>query len=424
MKLKTFVNLHLKDHLIIATCIRFALIAYANYHDQNFDVPYTDVDYKVFSDAARHVYNGKSPYNRHTYRYSPVIAFLLIPNIFWADFGKVLFSIFDVLITVAIKTLVEQQIGPKEKARLISTYCALFWLYNPMSIAISTRGNADSVPCFFIILSLLFLQTEVVKGLEKYAISGALLGVSVHLRLYPLVFSFPMYLSLGKYLTHRATFTQLAYSLIPNLKQIILAFSCVFTLVLLTGGMFMLYGYEFLFETYIYHLFRKDTRHNFSILFYYSYLTLDLFTIDVMKMITQILEFIIIFMMSLTFGVDPKTLPFGMFCQTVVLVTYNSVVTSQYFVWFLSLLPLVIHSFKMVPAYGLVLTIMWVAPQGAWLFYAYLLEFKSRQVFIYIWLKSVIYYCANIYVLSQLIKSFTPGHGFGLLIADDKKNKK
>ncbi|XP_063543503.1 GPI mannosyltransferase 1 [Cydia strobilella] len=425
MRLKDFLDLPFTCHLFIGIIIRVALIVYGDFHDKLYDVPYTDVDYKVFTDAARHVVKGHSPYKRHTYRYSPLIAYFLVPNIRWGkNCGKLLFSVFDILVTVAVKYLVEYQLGSKKNTKNIPVYCALFWLYNPLSIGISTRGNADSVPCFFIILSILFLQTDIVKSNWKYALSGILLGISIHLRLYPLAFSFPMYLSLGEYKINRNTSIKDGIiSLLPNLKQMTLVTSCVGTLFLLTYYMYKLYGYEFLFETYIYHMFRKDTRHNFSVLFYYSYLTMDQLTFDVVKLLAQVFEGIILFVGSLAFGTNPKTLPFALFFQAVVLVAYNSVMTSQYFIWFLSLLPLVVHNFRLKPANALFLTVVWVFSQAAWLFYAYLLEFKCRQVFILIWLKGIVFFCANIYVLGQLVKSYSPGYAFGEFLASVEKIK-
>ncbi|XP_023945501.2 GPI mannosyltransferase 1 [Bicyclus anynana] len=416
-KVRKILNWEFSTHLKIGALIRAVLIVYSIYHDDHYSVSYTDIDYKVFTDAAKHVYKGDSPYKRHTYRYSPLIAFMLLPNVFYTrTFGKQLFCVFDVFVAIALKILVERQLKNKENASKIAKYCSLFWIYNPMSIAISSRGNADSVPCFFVILSILFLQTDVIKNLFKYVLSGIFLGFSIHLRMYPLALSFPMYLSLGEYNINRNTrLLSGILSLVPNRKQLLLAFSCILTLFSLTYVMYAMYGYEFLFETYIYHLFRKDTRHNFSVLFYYSYLTIDDFSFDAVKTISQVFEGIILFVVSLTFGTKQETLPFALFCQPVVLVVYNSVMTSQYFIWFLSLLPLVVHSFEMRISQAFVLFTLWLSSQGAWLFYAYLLEFKSREVFLFIWLKGVVFFCANIYILAQLIKCYRPGYGFGLI---------
>ncbi|XP_013178525.1 PREDICTED: GPI mannosyltransferase 1 [Papilio xuthus] len=414
--LNDVINLPFSYHLIAGLAIRLGLIVYGDYHDNYYDVAYTDVDYKVFTDAARHVLAGKSPYARHTYRYSPIIAYLLIPNIMLhKDFGKILFSVFDILLTIILKTLVENQLKSKEGGR-ISNYCSYFWLYNPLSIAISTRGNGDSVSCFFIILSIFFLQTDKVKSLIKYVLSGILLGISIHLRIYPLAFSFPMYLSLCEYKINRNTDLKTGFlALLPNKKQSLLALSCISTLVIMTYSMFLKYGYEFLFETYIYHLFRKDTKHNFSVLFYYSYLTMDELILDVVKHISQIFELFILFVISLSFGCEAKTLPFALFCQSVILVAFNSVMTSQYFIWFLSLLPLVVHNLRLKPFVALLLSIIWFIAQGAWLFYAYLLEFKCREIFILIWLKGIVFFCANIFILVQIIKSYSPEYRFGII---------
>lgn len=422
-KLRNFINWKLKTHIGIGIFIRMLFIVYGIYHDKNYLVQYTDIDYNVFTDAARHVYNGESPYKRHTYRYSPLIAYFLTPNIFLNDdFGKVLFSIFDILITVSIKKLVQHQLGKARNASKIATYCALFWIYNPMSIGISTRGNADSLPCFFLILSLLFLQCDMIRNIFKYVLSGILLGFSIHLRLYPLILSFPMYLSLGEYRISRKTKIQDGlWSLFPNRKQIYLTISCIVTLYSLTHIFYLKYGYEFLFETYVYHLFRKDIRHNFSVLFYYSYITKDFLSVDFVKTILQVFQFIVLFILSLAFGIKPETLPFALFCQTVVLVIYNSVMTSQYFIWFLSLLPLIIHCFKIKPAKALVLLILWVITQGGWLYFAYLLEFKSKETFIFIWMQGIMFFCVNIYILVQLINSYKPNHCFGLVVSVESK---
>ena len=84
--------------LIIGSFLRFGLLFYAEIQDRYLNVKYTDVDYLVYTDAARCMLEGRSPYDRHTYRYTPIVAVLNIPNLTWHDgFGKLLFSFVDII---------------------------------------------------------------------------------------------------------------------------------------------------------------------------------------------------------------------------------------------------------------------------------------------------------------------------------------
>ena len=86
-------TVNFRSLLVLSAIFRAILILYGEWQDTHMEVRYTDVDYLVFSDAASLMASGKSPYLRSTYRYSPLLAFLLIPNsIFHHSWGKFLFS--------------------------------------------------------------------------------------------------------------------------------------------------------------------------------------------------------------------------------------------------------------------------------------------------------------------------------------------
>lgn len=66
--------------IAVGAVLRSLLLVYSAWHDRHSIVKYTDVDYRVYSDAAKRVMQDGSPYDRATYRYSPLIAWMLLPN--------------------------------------------------------------------------------------------------------------------------------------------------------------------------------------------------------------------------------------------------------------------------------------------------------------------------------------------------------
>ena len=188
---------------LVAAVVRIALIIYGDVQDIYFKVKYTDIDYVVFSDAAKYVINGTSPYSRATYRYTPLLAFLMTPNSFLhPSFGKIFFSICDLIIGWLIikinKTSLEEYPAlvrdtavkiRREKPALLPVF---LWLFNPISLSISTRGNVESFQAVLVLATLLCIM-------RKYHFFGGLLfGFAVHFKIYPVIFSLPISLYIIK----------------------------------------------------------------------------------------------------------------------------------------------------------------------------------------------------------------------------------
>lgn len=393
-------------HYLIAFCIRLLLILYGEIQDKLFHVKYTDIDYIVFTDAARLVYNGTSPYDQPTYRYTPLLAVVLTPNVFFhTAWGKCLFSLFDIFIGMFIYNLVLL----KQFKKSVAEKCAFFWLYNPLSIVISTRGNSDSLSAFLVLLTLYLFQKEF-----NYILVGFFHAWSIHIRIYPIIFSLAMYLSIGDYHydpKSNKIFNLLHRLLIPNRKQIYLASSCLMTLILIYSAFFYFYGIKFLDESLLYHLKRTDIRHNFSLYFYLQYLSCPFSSVPLLQiLIINVPKVVLLIAFSFLYGTQ-QHLEFCLLCLSMIFVTYNSVLTVQYFIWILSLLPLCLPQLQFTIQQLLTIMAIWVSSLVSWLLPAYLLEFKGKNTFIYIWIQGIAFFCANMVLLARVVKSYK-GHIF------------
>ena len=134
---------------------RLILVYIASIIDERTpNMKYTDTDYDVFSDAATHVYNGNSPYNRHTYRYTPLAAYIcLVNNAIHPLAGKIIFCVLDVLMGVFMWSLIESQ----NRSNKYTMLYVAFWIYNPVTVGMSTRGSNDNIIALLVFASLYFL---------------------------------------------------------------------------------------------------------------------------------------------------------------------------------------------------------------------------------------------------------------------------
>ena len=392
--LNIFKNIFHHKRYKVSLTLRYLIIIITEYLYYNYGVLYTDIDYHVFSDGAKHVAKLESPYERETYRYTPLLAVLMVPNVkIWYPIGKFLLSTIDVGVGYLIEKLLKIQqkqskeditfneVIKAENDEAFYNYASLFYLYNPFTIVICTRGSADCIITFLVLLSLIYLEKK------KYILSSIIYGFAVHFKIYPIIYapSIFLYLLYKEFIKNKTKefppipFCQrLFFKLVSTIKMFFnyLFTKVAMTYIIISSGIFFVFlgifykliGYKFLYEYLLYHLIRKDHRHNYSIFYYTIYLTYDN--------------------------------PFSKYLH------FNKVITAQYFIWYLSLIPLIIHRnllFSVKKWLALIMFIIWVILELYWNRFSHLLEYEGKNYFMSMWIINIFFFLINCLFIYEII---------------------
>ena len=89
-----------------------------------------------------------------------------------------------------------------------------------------------------------------------------------------------------------------------------------------------------------------------------------------------------------------------------IFVAFNKVMTAQYFIWFFSLIPLIVKKnelFSTRKIRGILLLAVWLCFEILWNHYSYLLEFNGKNTFIEMWVVDVIFFIINSVCIKEII---------------------
>ncbi|KAF2192280.1 glycosyltransferase family 50 protein [Zopfia rhizophila CBS 207.26] len=395
-----------------AVLLRAIFLVYGLFQDAFSPMKYTDIDYFVFTDAARFISQGRSPYDRDTYRYTPLLAWFIYPTTWpglWFSFGKVLFAIGDIVAGwLMLLVLRSYQNMPQERALKFAS----IWLLNPMVATISTRGSSEGL--LGIIVTAL-LWAVLAKRIE---LAGFLLGFAVHFKIYPFIYaaSTVWWLDGGDSGQKNSGTAKKPGSMVAqifefiNCERLTLALYSLVTFMSLNVIMYLAYGFPFLEHSYFYHLIRIDHRHNFSpynILLYLNSFpdptTQSSVELEHLAFLPQLLLSAVMVPIALA----KKDLPSTMLVQTFAFVTFNKVCTSQYFLWYMMFFPFYLPDSTLLrsPGIGISALILWVLGQALWLQQGYQLEFLGNSTFVPgLWASSILFFLVNVWILSIIIQ--------------------
>ncbi|RYP57444.1 hypothetical protein DL769_009469 [Monosporascus sp. CRB-8-3] len=412
------------------------MLVYGLWQDANSPLKYTDIDYLVFTDAARFTFSQPpaspsspssslpppSPYMRETYRYTPLLAWLLypttLPGTFWFSSGKVLFAAAD-LLAGWLLLLILRRLDRGMPIRTALGWASI-WLLNPMVAAISTRGSSEGV-LGVLVTALLWAVLA-----RRVTLAGLLLGLGVHFKIYPFIYA-PAIVwwmdaeRMGRSSRSGSGGGNIVLRFLTRERMQLAGVSLAMFLGL-NAAMYARYGEPFVAHTFLHHVTRIDHRHNFSPYNVLLYLTSAEQRqpnpasavgvgggIESLAFLPQLLLSTVLIPLV---GAK-RDLPATMLAQTFAFVTFNKVCTSQYFLWYMVLLPLYLPTSSLArrPAtLGLGALALWVGTQALWLHQAYRLEFLGLSTFAPgLWLASLAFFLANCWILGVVVDDLGRG---------------
>ena len=292
--------------------------------------------------------------------------------------------------------------------RLNSKLFLSLWLFNPVTIAISTRGSFEPIITVLVLTSV-FLLTN-----NHYILAGLMYGLTIHIKLYPIIYAISFYgyiIQKEPYMTTQGKLYYWLKTLSPRFTHIKYFSAALVSLVTSTYLSYAYYGQQYIESSFLYHLKRKDLQHNFSIYFYlFRILPSHQDSLNTLALLTQLGGILLISLLYLSLDsnrqIKLRQLSFSLFATTFLFVSLNKVCTSQYFNWYLIFVPFILDSLKMKTnrAYSIVLA--WLLSQANWLFFAYLYEYQGYDVLDQVGNSSILFLLSNLWILSTLCQNF------------------
>lgn len=323
------------------------------------------------------------PFVRTTYRYTPLLAMLLAPGHaqdsadgdgMWTWLGKLIFALADVGCGIMMWAILDErqamhayEAPALRHAKLLTHLPGTLWLVNPFPAQIATRGSSDSLVGLLVLAFLYLLiratpemslvRTPVLESdklpprhdpsdlrvASTSCFYGAAfcLALAVHVKIYPVIYG-------ASVLAHLANYQHYALVMlcgIPKPKRwdvlrlglrfgVCAAAFCA----VLTAFAWGIWGEPYIRHALLYHVVRQDHRHNFSVYFLPTYLSLDHSALSHLaalapwlRQAAELLSFVpqLLTVGFAGFALGGKDLVMACTVQTIVFVAWNKVYTSQ-----------------------------------------------------------------------------------------------